>query len=134
MLTKTSDHGGVVAVVGRTTLFRHPSIRTLVEPAVRGARCSLGSVQPGAAISESVSKTRVVLAVVRTGRFRIFGSLKPHLLRECYLLPVRTLPSRNRSRRPEEYPQSSNRVLVTGHAGTACAMQSGLSAGLRNGS
>ena len=37
------------------------------------------SVQPGAAISEAVSKTRVVLAVVRTGRFRILGSLKPRV-------------------------------------------------------
>jgi hypothetical protein len=63
----------VVAVARPSTLFRHPSIRTLVEPSVRGARCSMVSIQPGAAISESVSKTRGVLAVVQTGRFRLVG-------------------------------------------------------------
>jgi hypothetical protein len=66
---------------------RHPSIRTLGEPAFGGPRCSLESVQSGAAISETVSRTRGPLAVARTGRFRMLVQLKPYVPRpgRCYL-------------------------------------------------
>ncbi len=52
----------------RRSPYRRPSIRTRVG-SYPGARCNLGSVPPGAAISGSTSRVWMILAVARTGRF-----------------------------------------------------------------
>jgi len=71
----------VVAVACPTTLVRHPSIRTLGEPSVRGARCILGSVlSRDAAIWAPASRACGFCAVVRTGRIRMLESWATHRL------------------------------------------------------